>query len=71
METAAVVGALQQTLGLQVRDVLVHGCQGTEAETGSNLLVGRGVAISLGEGREEVEDLFLPPCNRHGNHCSE
>jgi len=69
--TAAVVGALKQTFVLQIGDVLVHGGEGAEAQSAGDLLVGRGVAVLLGEAGQEVDDLFLPPRDCHADDCSE
>src|SRR6185312_9009793 len=63
--TAAIVGALQQTLVLQVGDVFMHGCKRTEAQAARDLLVGRRVTVLLRETGEKIDDLFLPPCNSH------
>jgi hypothetical protein len=63
--TAAIVGALEQALILQIGDVFVHGGERTEAEAASDLLVRRRVAILLRESGEKVENLFLPPRNSH------
>ena len=46
---ASVVGALQQTLVLEIRDVFVDCGEGVEAQTGCDLLIGRGVSVLLGE----------------------
>ena len=46
---AAIVGALQEAFVLEIRDVFVHGSQRTEAETAGDFLVGRGIAVLLGE----------------------
>jgi hypothetical protein len=69
--TAAVVGALEKTLVLEVGDVLVHGGEGAEAQPAGDLLVRRGVAVLLGEAGEKVDDLFLPSRNCHAHDCSE
>ena len=68
---AAVVGALEEALVLQVGNVFVHGGKGVEAEAGGDLFVGRGVTVLLGEAGEKIDDFFLPPRDRHANHCSE
>lgn len=60
------MSALQQALVLQVGDVFVDGGEGTEAETGGDLFVRRGVAVLLSEAGEKVDDLFLPSCDSHG-----
>jgi len=58
--SAAVVGTLQQALGLQIGDVFMNRGQGAKAEAGGNLLIGRGVAVAGSEAGEKVENLFLP-----------
>ena len=63
--TAAVVGALQQALVLEIGDVFVHGGERTEAQSAGDLLVGGRVAILLREVGKKVDDLFLPPRNCH------
>jgi hypothetical protein len=68
---AAIVGSLKQTFVLKIGDVLVHGGEGTEAQSGGDLLIGRGVAVLLGEAGQEVDDLFLPPRDCHAHDCSE
>ena len=68
---AAVVGALEEALVLQVGDVFVDGGEGVEAEAGGDFLVGWGVAVFEGEVGEEVDHFFLPPCNCHADDCSE
>jgi hypothetical protein len=68
---AAIVGALEEALVLQISDVFVHGGEGAEAQTAGDLLVGRGVAVLLSEAGEEVDDLFLPSRNCHAHDCSE
>lgn len=62
---AAVVGALEEALILQVGDVLVYCGEGAESETAGDLFVGRRVTVLLGEAGEEVQDLFLPPRDSH------
>ncbi len=69
--TAAVVGALEQALVLEIGDVFVHGGERAEAQTAGDLLVGGGVAVLLGEAGEEVDDLFLPSRDCHADDCSE
>src|ERR1700677_1345723 len=59
------MSALQETLVLEVGDVFMHGGERAETEATGDLLVGRGVAILLGEAGQEVDDLFLPTCNCH------
>lgn len=68
---AAVMGALEEALVLQVGDVFVHCGERTEAEAAGDLLKGWGVAVLLGEGGEEVENLFLPSRDSHAPDCSE
>jgi len=68
---AAVVSALEEALILQVGDVLVYGGQGAETQTTGDLLVRRRVSILLREAGEEVDDLFLAPCDSHADDCSE
>ncbi len=65
------MGALKQAFVLQIGDVLVHGGKGAEAQSAGDLLVGRGVAVLLGEAGQKVDDLFLPPRDCHGHDCSE
>jgi hypothetical protein len=65
------VGALEKPFFLQVGDVFMDRGEGAEAEARGNLLIGWRVAILLGEGREEVEDLFLPPRDCHTPDYSE
>jgi len=69
--TAAVVGALQESLVLKIGDVFVDGGERTESQAAGDLLVGGRVAILLSEVRKEVDDLFLPPRDCHGHDCSE
>ena len=69
--TAAIVRALKQAFVLQIGDVLVDGGERAEAQAAGDLLVGRGVAVLLGEAGEEVDDLFLPPRDCHADDCSE
>ena len=63
--SAAVVGALEEALVLQIRYVLMDGGEGAEAESTGDLFVGGGVSVLLGKAGEEVDDLFLPPRNSH------
>ena len=63
--TAAVVRPLQQAFVLQIRDVLMHGGQRTEAQATGYFLIGRGVAVFLREAGKKVDDLFLPPSDSH------
>jgi hypothetical protein len=69
--TAAIVSTLEEAFVLQVRDVFMYGGEGAEAQSGGDLLVGRRVAVLLGEAGQEVDDLFLSPCNCHAHDCSE
>ena len=69
--TAAIVGTLKQALVLKICDVLVHCGEGAETQTAGDLLIGRGVAVFLGEAGEKVDDLFLPSRNCHAHDCSE
>ena len=69
--TAAVVGTLKQALILKIGDVLMHGCEGAEAQSAGNLLVGGRVAVLLSEAGKKVDDLFLPPRDCHAHDCSE
>ena len=63
--TAAIVGALEETLVLKVGDVFMHSGERAEAQAAGDLLVGGGVAVLLGEVGKEVDDFFLPPCDSH------
>ena len=63
---AAIMRALEQSLGLEVGDVLVDGGERTEAKAGSDLLIRGGVAVPGGERGEKVENLFLPTRDSHG-----
>ena len=62
---AAIVGALQQALGLEIGDVLMDGGERAEAEARGDLLIGGGVAVAGGEAGEKVENLFLPTRDSH------
>ena len=59
------MGALQQTFVLKVRDVLMHRRERVQAKTLGNLLVGRRVPMLCREGREEINDFFLPSRDSH------
>ncbi len=63
---AAVVGARDEALVLEVGDVLVDGGQRFEAEAPGDFLIGGGIAVALDETGDEVENLFLPPGDGHG-----
>jgi len=65
------VRTLEEALVLKIGDVLVDGSEGAETQAAGDLLVGRRVAILLGEAGEEVDNLFLSPCNCHADDCSE
>ena len=64
---AAVVGARDEALVLEVGDVLVHGGQRFEAEAAGDFLIGGGIAVALDETGDEVENLFLAPGDSHGS----
>jgi hypothetical protein len=49
----------------------VDGGERAETEAAGDLLIGGRVAILLSEAGEEVDDLFLSPCNCHADDCSE
>lgn len=55
------MGSLQQSLFLQVRDVLVDSRQGFEIETVGNFVKRWTVAVFLDEAANKVENLSLPP----------
>ena len=57
---AAVPGALDEALFLQVRQVLVHRGQRREAEAPADFLEARRVAVLLDELVQVIEDLALP-----------
>ena len=60
------MGALQESLVLEIGDVFVHGSERAQAQAAGNLLVRGRVTVLLREAGEEVDNLFLPPCYSHG-----
>ncbi len=68
---AAVVRSLEKAFVLKISDVFMYGGQRAEPQTRGDLLIGWGVAVFLGEAGEEVDNLFLPPCDSHAHDCSE
>jgi len=49
----------------EMGDVLVNGGHGREAQGSPDLLETRGVAVGVDESANDLEDLMLPPRQRH------
>ena len=50
---------------LKIGDVFVDGGERAEAQSTGDLFIGGGVSVLLGEAGQEVDDLFLSPCDSH------
>src|SRR5580698_1222770 len=63
--SAAVVRPLQQSLVLQIRNVLVHGSERPQIQAMSNLLKGRRISVALNEAGDKVQHFFLSTSHGH------
>ena len=52
-------------LHLKSGDVLVHRRQRSQIQCGSNLFVAWTVSLRIRESDQEIQELFLPSCERH------
>ncbi len=64
--TALVEGAAQVSAGFERLNVFVNRRHGGEVQASGEFFITGAVAVVFDKARDEIQDLFLPSCDRHG-----